>query len=630
MANIMSQKNVRNKVHRNGFDLSFRNSFTAKVGELLPVFCKEVIPGDTFDIDVSSFTRTQPVNSAAFSRLREYYDFYFVPYSLLWDKFESFIVQTNQPFHAKNYRQGADVSNQPYISTRNLFDYLLALRSVSVQDNTTIMTRPGYFNEVGFQRYTGTLKLLQYLGYGDWVSTMASTGNIGTYEPADVMLNPFPLMAYQKIYQDYFRNSQWEKPAPWCYNVDYLMDYSSHPTYFNLLNNPEQFINAFFGVAELDNESKFNMFDLRYANYKKDLFTGVLPSPQFGDTAIAAPITGTLTGLASYLIDPDGSLAPGKGDTVSFNGNPLSNLVGTSASGGSSSNVPYLKLDIDFANNLGASLGKIPVQTAGVSVFALRQAEFLQKWREITQSGSLDYKEQIEKHWGVKVSPYQSYMCRWLGGSSGNITINEIVNQNLDTVDSTANLFGKAAGSVGGKKIHFHSDGEYGIIMGIYHCEPVLDWAHIGLDRLNTKTDAGAYAIPEFDSLGMEALPATDLCFTDGKVHAYQPSGVGDPIIYNFGYLQNVEKLPPMSHWVSPLTYEDIIFKYFFDGKTVTGVQSPDFDALNYASFKISPSVVDSIFAVNADDSIDTDCLLIGAFFDCKAVRNLSTDGLPY
>ena len=96
MANIMSMRNVRNKVHRNGFDLSFRNSYTAKVGELLPVMVEEVIPGDRFDIKVQSFMRTQPLNSATFTRLRQYYDFYFVPLRLLWDKFPAFITQTTQ------------------------------------------------------------------------------------------------------------------------------------------------------------------------------------------------------------------------------------------------------------------------------------------------------------------------------------------------------------------------------------------------------------------------------------------------------------------------------------------------------------------------------------------------------
>ena len=75
---------VNNKPHRSGFDLSRRNLFSAKVGELLPVFCENVLPGDHWKLSSTSFTRTQPVESAAFTRLLEYVDFFFVPYRLLW------------------------------------------------------------------------------------------------------------------------------------------------------------------------------------------------------------------------------------------------------------------------------------------------------------------------------------------------------------------------------------------------------------------------------------------------------------------------------------------------------------------------------------------------------------------
>ena len=93
MANIMSLKSLRNKTSRNGFDLSSKRNFTAKAGELLPVKTWEVLPGDTFRIDLKAFARTQPLNTAAFARMREYYDFYFVPYDLLWNKANTALTQ---------------------------------------------------------------------------------------------------------------------------------------------------------------------------------------------------------------------------------------------------------------------------------------------------------------------------------------------------------------------------------------------------------------------------------------------------------------------------------------------------------------------------------------------------------
>ena len=100
----MNLKSLRNKPSRNGFDLSFKRNFTAKAGELLPVMVKEVLPGDVFNIDLSSFTRTQPVNTAAFARMREYYDFFFVPYNLLWNKADTLLTQMyDNPQHANSW-----------------------------------------------------------------------------------------------------------------------------------------------------------------------------------------------------------------------------------------------------------------------------------------------------------------------------------------------------------------------------------------------------------------------------------------------------------------------------------------------------------------------------------------------
>lgn len=105
----MNLKSIRNKTSRNGFDLSFKKNFTAKVGELLPVMVKEVLPGDVFNIDLSSFTRTQPVNTAAFARMREYYDFFFVPYNLLWNRADTVLTQMyDNPQHAVSLDPGTN------------------------------------------------------------------------------------------------------------------------------------------------------------------------------------------------------------------------------------------------------------------------------------------------------------------------------------------------------------------------------------------------------------------------------------------------------------------------------------------------------------------------------------------
>ena len=77
---------------------------------------------------------------------------------------------------------------------------------------------------------------------------------------ASQFVNILPLLAYQKIYYDFFSESQWEKHLAYSYNVDYW-----------------------------DGKSQLNlapeMLQLRYANYPKDYFMGMLPNSQYGDVA---------------------------------------------------------------------------------------------------------------------------------------------------------------------------------------------------------------------------------------------------------------------------------------------------------------------------------------------------------
>ena len=83
-SNIMGFHSIKNKPHFNTFNLDRRNLFTAKIGQLLPIFCEEVMPGDEIKINMQHFSRSMPVQTAAFTRLKENIQFFFVPYTALW------------------------------------------------------------------------------------------------------------------------------------------------------------------------------------------------------------------------------------------------------------------------------------------------------------------------------------------------------------------------------------------------------------------------------------------------------------------------------------------------------------------------------------------------------------------
>ena len=91
MAGVFANLKPKNTVDRNGFDLSRRSVFSAKCGQILPVFCQATIPDSEYKIDVKQLLRTQPLQTAAFTGFSINYDFFFVPNNYGYTSFNEFI-----------------------------------------------------------------------------------------------------------------------------------------------------------------------------------------------------------------------------------------------------------------------------------------------------------------------------------------------------------------------------------------------------------------------------------------------------------------------------------------------------------------------------------------------------------
>lgn len=604
MANIMDFKSVRNNVHRAGFDLSSRVCFTGKVGEMIPIKHWDLLPGDTFKIDGKSFMRTLPVQKATFGRVREYYDFYFVPYNLLWDKFESWIVQTKNAYHAKSNLAAADnFSTSPYFTD---VDIVGAYSSMESKESQAYLDYWHVGQDKAKYAQGDMAKLLIYLGYP---VTLAPNG------VKEIALNPFPLLAYHKIYQDYFRFSQWEDAAPWTYNLDYIL--SEGDLHMDIP-----------GMMSGRTGNTPTIFTLHHVNFDKDLVNGMLPQPQYGDVAIAGPLSGDFSGLAAVW-------SSNNRQTVSFQGTahqsgheffPLG-YDASSTSTGSSIDSSTSRLNGLKSSPIRANLNALGPNSqisfpltgsnisAGLSILVLRQAEALQKWKEITLSGDSDYKEQISKHWNVPSSQYNSYRCQYLGGFARNLDVSEVINTNLQGEDGVADIAGRGLSASNGK-ITFRNNDLYGLIMCIYHAKPIVEWnsANI-LHPCLTKVKATDYAIPEFDSIGMQPLLRLNIMYAGnsptvpaGYVPRYAEYKT-DLDIFKGSFAST------NANWILPHTLS-----------TVSQTQTP----LTYRAFKVPPSICDNMFVAKADNTVASDPLLNTIYFDVKAVRNLSRDGMPY
>lgn len=617
MASYTGMSNLQNHPHRSGFDIGRKNAFTAKVGELLPVYWDISMPGDKYKFNVEYFTRTQPVETSAYTRLREYFDFYSVPLRLLWKSAPSVLTQMQDVNQIQALSLTQNLSLGSYLPSLPLYSLFQAVTFLNGQ--SSIPGNSGSLkNMFGFSRSDCSYKLLNYLGYGNIISSAPSSGNrwwstsleynpSSGYTQAYVQnntVNLFPLLAYQKIYQDFFRWSQWENANPSSYNVDYFSGLAP-----SLVSSLPAHDSVYW--------KSDTMFDLKYCNWNKDMLMGVLPNSQFGDVAVI------------NLDLPGGDLKAGfrttDGKFISAVANaPLTtdnSSAGLSAPGVVSGSTVAVKSPL---------ISDLSTLQSQFTVLALRQAEALQRWKEISQSGDSDYREQIRKHFGVNLPQALSNMCTYIGGISRNLDISEVVNNNLAAEGDTAVIAGKGVGAGNGS--FTYTTDEHCVIMCIYHAVPLLDYTITGQDGQLLVTDAESLPIPEFDNIGMEVLPMIQI-FNSPKASIVNLFNAG----YNPRYFNWKTKLDvingafttTLKSWVSPVT-ESLLSGWFGFGYDAGDVNENTRVVLNYKFFKVNPSVLDSIFGVAADSTWDTDQLLVNSYIGCYVARNLSRDGVPY
>lgn len=584
MSNFNPLDRAKISTHRSSFDLSAKKLFTAKVGEILPCYWQIAIPGTKYRISSDWFTRTVPVNTAAYTRIKEYYDFYAVPLRLISRALpQAFTQMTDYVTSAASSSDNTSaLTSVPYASQSSIS---LFLQVANAGD------QPNVRDDAGFPIVYGSCKLLDMLGYGSVIasSNSAKAAITQKYLGVDKLgdadnplvysssqnVNLLPLFTYQKIYYDFFSNSQWEKHLAYAYNVDYWS-----------------------GTGNISLAA--DMLKMRYANYPKDYFMGMLPSSQYGSVAL-------LPSLAPSITDPSTVLArlspyDPKSD-VSLVQNPASGTSVSTVSSNASSSRRVLSINTDL------------------SALSIRATEYLQRWKEVVQFSSKDYSDQMAAQFGIEAPEYMGNHAHYIGGWSSVININEVVNTNLDTDSSQASIAGKGVSSNSGHTITYDCGAEHQVIMCVYHAVPMLDWNLTGQNPQLTVTAISDFPQPAFDQLGMQAVPALNLQNNPGR-------SVSGSLGYNLRYWQwksNIDTVhagfragAAYQSWAAPLDGWQVL--------TSSG-------AWSYQSMKVRPQQLNSIFVPQVDAtncSVAFDQLLCNVNFQVYAVQNLDRNGLPY
>lgn len=664
---------------RNGFDLSSRRIFSAPAGALLPVLTQEVNPGEHFSISVQDLVRTQPLNTAAFARCKEYYHFFFVPYRALWsssDRFFAGVTNGDRSFRDPKDLKGdiSSFSSVPKsVPSFDLLKFLDALGSKQSRGNahnggndpyevpyskkknpiSGPSTRAAFYNDPihpiddngrhgtsdpidsddplsptipgtrssagadhegnrdhdfnfrdyyrlddskpfdaskdpnkdvhGYSYAYGAYRLMNLLEYGVssdgrmilpyYDDKNKKLSNRYVYFPITLDKNKdlltlksyhvsaFRPLAYQRIYNDFYRNQQWEKADPTCFNVDYLYN---------------------GGLMNTDEVS--NLFNLRYRYWQKDWLTSALPSVLYTEGIFNLPT------FTNGFQEPD--------------------LVGSTSR-------TSVVVNTDATNF--------------ISVADIKAAFALEKMLEATRrANGLDYSSQIAAHYGFKVPESRRDCAQFIGGFDNTVAISEVISTaNGTAVDPTTKasspsvtgqMFGKGIGSMNSGKINFDVK-EHGVIMCIYSIAPQVDYNAEFMNPFNRKLDRLEYFQPEFQNLGLQPILQSDLCFTTntdvnngvlGYTSRYAEYKNSRDLV--FGEFQSFGSL---SAWTTPRmnTY------------TYKGDDKNQQSFLSLRNFMIDPKVLDPIFSFNYDGRTMTDQFMINSYFDIKAVRPMSVVG---
>lgn len=148
------------KLKRNVFDLSHPVNLSCSQGDLIPVWCEEVVPGDDFRKTTECLVRLAPTLAPHFSRINVKFENFFIPLRLVWAEYEKAFT---------GGKLGTTAPVWPYMVVN-------AANAESFEEST----------------------LMDYLGFPAYES--------GTVPTQEINISVLQARAYQLVYDDYYRN----------------------------------------------------------------------------------------------------------------------------------------------------------------------------------------------------------------------------------------------------------------------------------------------------------------------------------------------------------------------------------------------------------------------------------------
>ena len=613
MDTIFKNPHLKSANGRNAFDRSQHRVWHSPFGMILPIYCKRFCPDDYVELSVESQTICDTIVRPAFIRLKEHINFYCVPINMLWMPFDNLITGQDNYFSDEISKINQDVIPPAvpvfdYQFLGHVFDRLS--KSVDIQ---------------GYNKLPGALRLLDLLGYGNYYTLCDNAESGGGVIDYDVVapyltglepMNFFALLAYQKVYYDYYRNPKYEKNDTAAYNLDDIPG-------GNILGNESQ--------------RHYGIFDCHYAWAKKDYFTDVSPNilPKSTDIGYdgltpGAPsdqlwsffgVPGASDGSAIAVVtnnDTAGASYQNHGDRV--------NLASASARAA-------------LPNSYSAGLVRTNTQSNVAALrFAFAYDKLLRRMREA--GGTFD--AQMLAQFGIVPYDQRHGKCIYIGGQTNRLVASDVVstNNNQSTDNPSLGFLGGQINvySPARQKFKYHCK-DHCIIIGVYHTSLDFDYPSYGVERDNLARQRFDWFNPAFEDLGLQPTFRMELLNIKQDVNqgvvSWEPAEVQhdatqrDILGYSIRYQEyktSIDRVYGLFNFGSGSIERNAWVTQFLpflngynNGKRVA--------PLTAENMTFNPMMFNQIVSTNYDGDWNTDHFNHNTYVHCKSISNMSVLG---
>lgn len=550
MSSIYSNPDYVAKLPKNSFPLYQPIQCTTVAGQLIPMFCSFLQPGEKISGSIEALTRTNELETPAMTDIDEFVDYFFVPAKKLYSIFgEWYFGIDDNPTALRPSVNAARVKYLPSISPQRMYTFW---RHVFERDFQPSADAYAYNFD---RKSTNLVRLLQHFRFDVFTLFDSSSTDAQRNRLWNIPLLPF--LAYQAIYYDYYRDSNWQENDVEAYNVDDWLTTLSQDN--------------------ISEERLLKIFELHHRRQNADYFNNVKPSPLQNATSmlnIDGVREAALLAVNDWLSPAGLSFGfnqKGEANTavtmespiptedvgdlsVTGNGQVIANFNGGTAydsgnyklpsgvthTAGDNRDIGLHMTDTSHGNIYAAGVGEVDINSilthqhailnqsiysktgsVGLNVSSLQTALgtlksaitssgirtmfALEKLAKITGRAGKHYDDQVLAHFGYHVPKGISNEVYYIGGQHGGIHIGEIISPSTTEGSIAGEMVGKGYGGIHEGKIDFTAPC-HGFFMAIYSSAPRRSYTPVGSPKEYSQFERQDFVVPELMNLGMQPL----------------------------------------------------------------------------------------------------------------------------